>query len=306
MTARWICLTVLLCHLWLQGCGGRPGGPDPAVHRREVEEWRRARLSLLTSESGWLTVCGLFWLKEGPNTCGDDPSLDVVLPRGKSPGILGTFWRTDSLVRFAARPGGEVHHEGALVTSLELKSDADQGGPSVLTHGTLSFYVIKRGDKLGVRVKDKENPTRANFKGLEYFPIRLAWRHEATFTPYNPPRVIKIANAVNIVQDYSSPGALTFEHEGKTYTLDALAESGEAKELLIMFSDQTAGFETYGGGRQLYTGMPDAHGKVVLDFNKAYNWPCVFTEFATCPIPPAQNHLPLRVEAGEKMYAGHE
>lgn len=299
------CMCVLLAFL-LPGCGRRTQQIDPVAYRHQIEQWRQERLTRITSETGWLTLCGLYWLKEGPNKCGSDSSDDIILPAGKAPSLVGTFWLNGSKVRFAVRAGVEVRQADSLVSSLALKSDVDPGGPTILTHGSLSFFVIKRGDKLGVRVKDKENPARANFKGLEYFPIDPGWRIEAKYEPYTPPHVIKIVDAVNIVSDYRCPGALVFEHSGKTYRLDAFAESDTDKELFIMFGDQTNGIETYGAGRQLYTDTPGADGRVVLDFNKAYNWPCVFTEYATCPIPPRQNNLPLRVESGEKMYALHQ
>jgi uncharacterized protein (DUF1684 family) len=306
MKAPWMFLTAAVVQLCLLGCNNRTQDIDPVSYRTYVEQWRGKRLTRLTSESGWLTLCGLFWLKEGPNRCGTDSSNDIIFPAGKSPSVVGTFWLSDTLVRFEALPGVEVRHTDSTATSVALLADTDEGGPTILKFRTLSFYLIKRGDKIGVRVKDTENPTRLNFKGLEYFPIDLKWRFRARLDPYAPPRIVKITNAVNTVQDYTSPGALVFEHDGNTIRLDAFVEASDAKELLVMFSDETSGVETYGAGRQLYTGMPDSNGMVVLDFNLAYNWPCVFTEFATCPLPPPENQLPFRVEAGEKMYTGHE
>ncbi|MBI3765042.1 MAG: DUF1684 domain-containing protein, partial [Ignavibacteriales bacterium] len=152
--------------------------------------------------------------------------------------------------------------------------------------------------------KDKENPARVNFKGLEYFPIDPKWRVEAKFEPYNPPKKIPIASVIGTVENDSCPGALVFNVDEKPCRLDAVMEVGTDDQLFIMFSDETSGKETYGMGRQLYASLPDKENRVILDFNKAYNWPCVFTEYATCPIPPRQNHLPIRVEAGEKMYKG--
>ena len=306
MKHLWIFLTLAVLQLCLPGCNNRTQDIDPGSYREYVEQWRQKRLTRLTSESGWLTLCGLYWLKEGPSSCGSDSSYDIIFPAGKSAKAVGTFWRTDTLVRFEAHPGVEVTRSDSAVTSAVLLADTDEGGPTILTHRTLSFYLIKRGDKLGVRVKDKENPSLLNFKGLEYFPIDLKWRFRARLDPYTPPRIVKITNAVNTVQDYSSPGALVFEHEGNTVRIDAFAEGGDAKKLLVMFGDETSGIETYDAGRQLYTDMPDSNGEVILDFNLAYNWPCVFTEFATCPLPPPQNQLPFRVEAGEKMYRGNE
>lgn len=306
MTHWWLYLAMLLIQSWLLGCGKPAQGIDASVHRAQIEDWQQERLARLTSETGWLTVCGLFWLKEGPNRCGSDSSNEVVFPRGKTPPLVGTFWRTGTRIRFAAHPGVETRSASSLVTSLIMKSDDEEGGPTLLTHGPISFYVIKRGEGFGVRVKDKENPARVEFKGLEYFPIDLMWRFNSKFEPYTPPHTLHVQTMVKTVEKFSCPGALVFDHDGKTFRLDAVVEPGSEQELFIMFSDQTSGSETYGGGRQLYADLPDSSGMVVLDFNKAYNWPCVFSEYATCPIPPPQNHLPFRVTAGEKMYAGHQ
>jgi uncharacterized protein (DUF1684 family) len=141
---------------------------------------------------------------------------------------------------------------------------------------------------------------------MEYFPVNPKWRIEAKFEKYVPAKLIPISTQIGTVVNDSCPGALVFEVDGVKCRLDAVIEEPGAKELFIMFTDETSGKETYGNGRQLSADMPDANGNVILDFNKAYNWPCVFTPFATCPIPPRQNRLAVRVEAGEMMYAGHE
>jgi uncharacterized protein (DUF1684 family) len=251
-------------------------------------------------------------LKEGVNTVGGSPRNDIILPEGKTPFSLGTIsFRRQSQtapleIRFVAQREGEVKHGDSAVTAINLQLDEAADGPTILTCGTISFYVIKRGDAFAVRVKDAENPARVNFKGLRYFPIDIRWRLDARFDRYDPPHVLKVASVVNTVEDYPCPGALVFEFERKTYRLDAAIEPGAEDRLFIMFNDLTSGKETYVGGRQLYAARPDSAGHVVLDFNMAYNWPCVFTEYATCPIPPPQNRLPFRIEAGEKMYEGHE
>ena len=194
----------------------------------------------------------------------------------------------------------------SAVQSAILHSDDEAGfEPTVVALGPVSFFVIKRSGQLGIRVKDKENDVRVHFKGLDFFPADPAWRITARFEPYNPKKAVTINTMINTVEIDSSPGALVFTHDGREARLEAVLEAGSDNQLFIMFSDETSGKETYGPGRQLYTALPSADGTVVLDFNKAYNWPCAFTTFATCPIPPRQNHLPFRVEAGEKMYRGH-
>ncbi|HKG12516.1 MAG TPA: DUF1684 domain-containing protein, partial [Pyrinomonadaceae bacterium] len=193
--------------------------------------------------------------------------------------------------------------EGKPVTSLELKPDTDAGGPTTLKLGTLTFHVIKRGERLGVRVKDSASPERTSFRGLEYFPTDERWRVEARFEPHNPPKTIPITNVLNMEEDTPSPGSLVFDVGGQTYRLDAITEEGE-EQFFVIFADATSGKETYGAGRYLYAGPPDSQGRLLIDFNKAYSPPCAFTKYATCPLPPEQNNLPLRVEAGEK-FAGH-
>jgi uncharacterized protein len=175
------------------------------------------------------------------------------------------------------------------------------GKPTILQLGSLTFYVIKRGDRLGVRIKDKTSPMLASFKGIDEYPIRPEWRVVARFEPYKDKK-IPIANIIGQVADEKSPGTLVFDWQGKTYRLDAL-DGGEDGSLFVVFGDQTNGKEAYGAGRFLDTDPPK-DGKVVVDFNTAYNPPCAFTAFATCPLPPAQNKLAVRVEAGEKKFAG--
>jgi hypothetical protein len=179
---------------------------------------------------------------------------------------------------------------------------ADAGGkPAVLELGSLNFFVIKRGDRVGVRIRDKASPVLASFKGIDEYPIQPEWRIVARFEP-SKDKKIPIANIIGQVEDETSPGAVVFDWRGKTYRIDAL-EGGDDGGLFLIFGDQTNGKETYGAGRFLDTEAPK-DGKVVVDFNTAYNPPCAFTAFATCPLPPAGNKLQLRVEAGEKKFAG--
>lgn len=300
-------LLLLGALLFSSGCSQPTNRLDMNAYRDEIAKWKERRLAGLTRDDGWLTLCGLFWLKEGENRFGSDSSNEIIFPEGKAPKVAGSLWFEKGIVRVKARKGVKTTSKGRPVTSMLLLSDEDGlKDPTVLNIGTLSFYLIKRGGQLAVRVKDKENPARMSFKGLEYFPLDPKWRFEATFEPYNPPKTLQIATMINTVQSDSCPGVLAFELDGKTYRLDVIIERGTRDELFIMFEDSTNRKETYTLGRQLYTEMPDSNGKVILDFNKAYNWPCVFTQYATCPVPPKQNHLPFRVEAGEKMYAdGH-
>ena len=267
----------------------------------------------MTKDDGWLTLVGLFWLNEGENKFGSDPKGAVVLPKDKAPGLAGSLWlekghvrltaRPEAKISLAPRPGVAVTPDNRPVTALDLKDDNDDNGPTILKLGTLLINVIKRGERIGVRVKDTESQTQREFKGLEYYPIEPKWRIEARFEPYQPPKTIPITNVLSMTDDETSPGAFAFEVDGKTYRIDPILEKGET-DLFVMIADETTGKETYGAGRYLYVTPPDATGKVVIDFNKTYSPPCAFTNFATCPLPPRQNHLPFRIDAGEKKYAG--
>lgn len=288
---------------------------DVAAHQTEIQKWQSDRLASLTKDDGWLTLVGLFWLNEGENKFGSDPKNAVVLPKDKAPGVAGSLWLEQGRVRLTARPqtGISVAPRPGVavnkidgqspVTSLDLKADTDDGGPTILQLSSLLINVVKRGDRFGVRVKDTESRMRREFEGLEYFPTDPKWRIEARFEPYQPPKTIPITNVLSMTDDETSPGAFAFEVDGKTYRIDPILEKGET-DWFVMIADETTGRETYGAGRYFYVTPPDASGKVVIDFNKAYSPPCAFTNFATCPLPPRQNHLPFRIEAGEKKYAG--
>ena len=286
---------------------------DQAAQKAEIQKWQSERLASLTKDDGWLTLVGLFWLNEGENKFGSDAKNAVVLPKDKAPAVAGSLWlekghvrltaRPEAKISLAPRPGVAVTPDNKPVTALDLKDDNDDNGPTILKLGTLLINVIKRGERIGVRVKDTESQTRREFKGLEYYPIEPKWRIEARFEPCQPAKTIPITNVLGMTDDETSPGAFAFEVDGKTYRIDPILEKGET-DLFVMIADETTGKETYGAGRYLYVTPPDATGKVVIDFNKTYSPPCAFTNFATCPLPPRQNHLPFRIDAGEKKYAG--
>jgi uncharacterized protein (DUF1684 family) len=292
---------VLVQVAWIPGDLVSSSGNSGNSYDEEMRAWRKSRIQELTGEDGWLALAGLYWLQPGKNTIGSGASRDIVLSAGKAPDYAGSIWLDDGKIRIDAAPGAGITAGGKPVSTLELHSD-EAGKATVLKLGSLSFHVIKRRDKLGLRVKDRDNPDRVSFKGLDYYPVDTGWRLEGTFVPYAPHKLIPITNILGMVEDQKSPGAISFQVAGITYQLDAVKEEG-SKDLFIMFADKTTGTETYGSGRYLYAPMPSAHGKSIIDFNKAYNPPCAFTTFATCPLPPRQNRLPIAVQAGEKKYA---
>jgi uncharacterized protein (DUF1684 family) len=183
---------------------------------------------------------------------------------------------------------------------MPLVSD-ENGDPTMLSAGTVSFFVIRRGDRTGVRVRDSASAVRRSFRGLEHYPVSSEWRFDARFIPYDPPKHVTVPTILGFPEDDVAPGELEFTWRGKPYRVVPILEQG-SDEMFIIFGDRTNGKSTYGGGRFVYAPFAKG-GKTVLDFNKAYNPPCVFTPFATCALPPAANHLPFEVTAGEKMYA---
>ena len=277
-----------------------PTPTSDAAYRAEIEEWRAGRLARLTAEDGWLSVVGLFWLEEGDNSFGSAKDNAVVLP-ASAPARMGSLHLEKGHATLTVLPGVALTADGQPVTTpRELASDAAES-PTVLRSGSLLFYLIARAGKLGVRVKDSQSAARRDFHHLESFPIDPTWRLEARFEPYDPPRSIAVPNVLGHNDSEKAPGALVFERNGQTYRLDPVLERGET-DYFVIFGDATNGKETYGAGRFLYV-SPPVDGKTVIDFNKAYNPPCVFTDYATCPLPPPQNRLKIRVEAGEKEYA---
>jgi len=270
--------------------------------RARMDQWRAHRVSSLTSDDGWLTLAGLFWLNEGTNTFGRSAASSLRLDNASLAPECGYFLVRSHKVRFIARPGSGVTHAGQPVTELDLTSDAE-GEPTVLESGPLRFFVIERGGNLGVRVRDLNNPRRANFRGLDHFPVSTDWVLEARFEPYEPLRHLRIINILGMEVDAVSPGAVVFMKDGREWRLDTVLEQPGDRELFLMFADSTSGHETYGAGRFLYIPLPSGT-RARLDFNQAYNPPCALNDFATCPLPPPQNRLKLRVDAGEKVYAG--
>ena len=299
MNRTFLALALLL----LSSAGAAIAGP--ATQDDEAAafvKWRAERVANLTSETGWLTLVGLYWFKDGPNTLGRARSNTIALDFPQLGARAGSFVLSGSTVRFDSERGGCVRLAGQPLTSAVLKTDASEE-PTLLSCGTLQFYVIERGGKCGLRMRDLASRARLGFLGLDYFSYDSSWRVDARFEPYEPHRHVPIVNVLGMEIDMESPGAIVFEREGHEWRLDALLESPDSDSLFIMFADGTSGHETYGAGRFMYVPLP-AEGLVKVDFNRAYSPPCAFTSFATCPLPPAQNRIALRVAAGELVYKG--
>jgi uncharacterized protein (DUF1684 family) len=272
-------------------------------YQADIEKWRQERETRLASDTGWLTVAGLFWLKDGPNRFGSDPKNDIVLP-ASAPASAGVFERHGDQVKVKVESGAAVTWSNQAITEMDMKSDKDGADPTILSLGDLSMFVIARGDKLGIRLKDKNSTMRKEFKGLSWYPVKAEYRITASYQELDPPKQVPIPNILGQVEQLPCPGYVTFKLNGKNIRLDPVLEEPDAKELFFIFRDRTSGETTYHSGRFLYAELP-VEGKVILDFNKAYNPPCAFTPYATCPLPPAQNKLDIAIEAGELNYGHH-
>ncbi len=274
---------------------------DAAAHAAEIEAWRRRRRGRLIGDDGWLSLTGLFWLADGPSAVGAAPDAAIRLPPS-GPARAGTILLSKGRAVLAppdpAPPG--LSADGRPVEGpVELRTDAD-GEPTTVAIRSIRFHLLERGGRIAVRVRDRDNPARSRLGAILSFPIDPAWRFEARFEPYDPPRRMPVTSVVGTVEEETVPGAVAFELAGHVYRLEPVLERGET-DYWIVFGDATNGAETYGGGRFVYV-SPPAGGRTVLDFNRAYNPPCVFTPYSTCPLPAPRNRLPIRVEAGEKLY----
>ena len=270
-------------------------------YMKEIETWRTQRVERLTSEDGWLSLVGLDWLKQGVNKIGSAKDNDIVI--AKAPAHLGSIdWKGDK-VSITLAEGSGAMIDGKPLTSAELLDDAHEK-PTTISFDSVRFYLIDRaGGKKGLRIKDSAAKTRSGFLGIDYFPIDPSWRIEAKWVAFDPPHILEIPNVIGTIDKMPVPGKAVFEHDGKTFELLPVLETEDAEELFYMIADKTSGKETYGAARFIYSAMPK-DGKVVIDFNKAYNPPCAFTPFATCPLAPPENRLGVAVKAGEKKYRG--
>ena len=267
---------------------------------QSVNEWSSAREERLTRENGWLNLAGLFWLDEGENKFGSDKSSDIIFPE-EAPDFAGAFILEDSIVTVIINDEAPVLIDSQKIKRAELRADIS-GNPQMMDYKNLRWFLIKRGNQYGIRLRDLNSEAVNNFEGIDRYPVNEEWKIAAEFIPFDEPRKINIPTILGTIEEDFTPGKLTFIKDGKDFSL-LPTSAGEG--LFIIFADQTSGEETYGAGRFLYAEKPDSSGSVILDFNKAYNPPCAFSKYATCPLPPKENYLKLRISAGEKNYGKH-
>lgn len=281
----------------------------PSSYTHEIQQWRAGRVARLTAPDGWLSLIGLDWLHQGANRVGSAVGNDIVLKAG--PAHLATVTlAADGTVRIAldkdsgATVDGQSVAEATLIDDMHAAAGAE---PTTVRFGNASFFVIDRDGRKALRVKDADAKARRDFLGIDYFPVDPSWRIEADWVPFVPEHDLEIGTAIGTIDKVKVPGKVVFHRDGHTFELLPYQEE-PGGGLFFVIADKTSGKETYGAARFLYTALPAGGvakpGKVLLDFNEAYNPPCAFTPFATCPLAPPENRLDVAVTAGEKKYRG--
>jgi len=266
-----------------------------------TEAWRTKRAADLVKPDGWLTVAGLSFLQPGVNTIGTDPASDIVLPANAAPATVGRLTLEQGRVWLDLASGVQAKANDQAVTGrteLRLANSAERRPADRIAVGRVIFHLHHSGDRVAVRLRDPESPLLKHFAGLRWFPIDPAWRITGRFVPYDAPRTVTVQNVLGDTEDSISPGEVEFTANGQTLRLVAF-KAGE--RLSFVFRDATAGVDTY-RIRFLSADAPDANGQVTLDFNRAYNPPCAYNPYTTCPLPPPQNRLKIAIAAGEKNY----
>jgi len=270
------------------------------TYEDDILAWHQSKEDSLRRDDGWLTLAGLYWLQEGENIVGSNPASQIALPVGSTPESVGVIDFHDNKATLTITTDVPVLVDGSQVKIAVLRDDSAENGPSLITIGTITFFVIKREDQYGIRVRDANSLERQTFTGRKWFPIDPAYRVKAAFSPWDPIRTLTVISTTGLPTKMDSPGYVQFDLQGQSFRLQAVASDGNPDELWFIFKDATSGVSTYGAARYLYA-LLESDGSVDLDFNKAYSPPCAFTKYATCPLPPKENHLPLAIEAGEKL-----
>jgi uncharacterized protein len=265
-------------------------------YQREIDQWHKKRIENLKTENGWLTLVGLYWLHEGANSFGSGKNNKIIFPDGTIASTAGTFERTGNKIKLKVTPGVIILIDGKSVHEAVI-FDADSGREPVVSSGNLKWVIIKRDSKIGVRLRNIKSPALTAFKGVDCFKVDTFWRIPAHLQRPEKVSTVPITNIIGQTTQENAAGKLVFQIDGKKYSLIALQME---KELFIIFADSTSGVTTYPTGRFLHVKDPGPDGNTYIDFNKSYNPPCAFTPYATCPLPPKENRLTVRVTAGEK------
>ena len=289
-------MLIVTIPVFFAGCSSAPPLiPDEAAYLEETRAWQQQRLERLKDKDGWLSLAGLYWLEEGCNRFGSDPDNDIQFPDKAAP-FCGTLELNKGVVTLKVADGVEIYSGDSLVRQMNLVDD-HLPNTTRLQQGDLAWYIVKRGERYGIRLRDYKHPRIHELDHIPSYPIQTSYVVEATLEPFDEPMTMTVATPIEgYTEDYECPGILHFRIRGTKLILYPF-NSGNGYFLVI--ADETTGLETYGAGRFMYA-APDSTGRIILDFNRAYNPPCAFSPFATCPMPPRENFLPVAIEAGEK------
>jgi uncharacterized protein len=289
-------LLIIALSFFLFGCNSSsPLISDEAAYLEDIQQWQQQRLERLKSKNGWLNLAGLFWLSEGENSFGSDISNDIQFPE-KAAAFCGSLVLDSGKVTLNVFEGIEISVHDSLLKVMVLADD-HQPNTTRLQQGELAWYILKRGDRYGIRLRDHKHPRIDQLDQIPSYPVQTDYVVEATLDPFDSVKIMTVATPLDgFTEEYQCPGILNFTIKGKEQSLHPFI-SGNGYFLVI--ADETTGLDTYGAGRFMYA-SPDSSGQVILDFNRAYNPPCAFSPFATCPMPPRENFLTVAIEAGEK------
>lgn len=277
-----MCLLTLICFSFISADN----------YSTEIEKWKQQRIDSL--KKNWLSLVDLYWINKENTTIGSGSNCDIVVSQKRFPALIGSFVQKDNSVFFTPQVQDIICDQKKITTTTRV---FDEDNTSTLEYKSLSWFVIARSGKLAIRVRDYQNEDVATLKFIPRFAINEKWKITAKFVAYTPPKKVEIVNVLGMTNEDEVPGKLVFQIDGKQHTLEPV-KSGES--FFLMFKDTTTGKTTYSVGRYLYANFPDKENNVILDFNKSYNPPCAYTPYATCPMAPQQNHLPIAIEAGEK------
>lgn len=295
----------------LGGCAGADDASDAAgvaaaaaasaAFTAEQDAWRAQRHASLIAPDGWTGLIGLHWIELNAHYVGS--SRDSGMRLAKGPPRLGLLQQRHGRLFFTPERGAALSVAGAPLSGrIELHHDRSQDPTRIdFDQGRGQISVIERAGRRALRVRHADAETRQRFAGVDYWPADAGWRIEGRYVAHPPGQTLQIDSITGGTEAWANPGLVEFERHGRTFQLEALDDG--AGGLLLILADGTSGQGSYGAGRYLDAAAPDSDGRVVLDFNRAYNPPCAFTHYATCPLPPLDNRLDLAITAGEKAHA---
>ena len=278
-----------------QSCRNPDSVSSEKSYQNEIHSWQTERLQKLKAKNGWLNLAGLFWLKEGENSIGSDSANSIVFQKN-TPAFIGKISLAEDSIYFTALSSNKVFVNGEEISACKLNND-QQGNPTIVETADFAFHIIKREDRFGIRLRWYKHPNIDALNHIPSYNISSKWRIKAEFIPFDTLKVLQIGTMIGGTEDYLCPGLLKFKIGFRSFQL---YPSNAGDGFFIIFGDNTSGKESYAAGRFLYVEAPDKNNQVIIDFNKAYNPPCAFTPYATCPLPPFENILNIEIKAGEK------